>query len=117
MYIANQSLKVSPIYHAFCPHTCLNEALCCCAYQSMIQGNDYSHAHLLSAGIKIFTRQDSRTNPADTYCKWRIPSDGLSTMLPYLDPNAMLHADVDDLRMLLEEQYPLVSSQEDDDLR
>jgi multisite-specific tRNA:(cytosine-C5)-methyltransferase len=76
----------------------------------MIQGNDYSHAHLLSAGIKIFTRQDSRTNPADTYCKWRIPSDGLSTMLPYLDPGAMLHADVDDLRMLLEEQYPIVST-------
>ena len=75
----------------------------------MIQGNDYSHAHLLSAGIKIFTRQDSRTNPADTYCKWRIPSDGLSTMLPYLKESEIVHANVDDLRMLLEEQYPIVS--------
>ena len=75
----------------------------------MIQGNDYSHAHLLSAGIKIFTRQDSRTNPADNYCKWRIPSDGLATMLPYLHAGALVHAEVDDLRMLLEEQYPIVS--------
>lgn len=76
--------------------------------KSVIQGNDYSHAHMLSAGIKIFTRQDSRTNPTDTHCKWRIPNDGLSTMLPYLDQSKIVHGDVDDLRMLLEEQYPLI---------
>lgn len=79
------------------------------ALKSLIQGNDYSHAHLLSAGIKIFTRQDSKTNPTDTYCKWRIPSDGLSTMMPFLDQSTILHANVDDLKHLLEQQYPLVS--------
>jgi hypothetical protein len=31
-------------------------------------------------------------------------------MLPYLKASEIVHANVDDLRMLLEEQYPIVST-------
>ena len=69
--------------------------------------NDYSRLRVISAGVKAFMRQDSQNR--DSYaCKWRIPNEGLSALVPHLGDGVVKDFGIDELRVLVEEQYPTV---------
>lgn len=54
-------------------------------------------------------RQDSQ-NRNEVDCKWRIPSEGIAEVLPHVGDGIVVDAGLGELRVLLEEQYPVVSA-------
>ena len=75
----------------------------------------------MTAGTKIFTRQESGFGRGggggdgaeegdEKIPQFRLLSDGLPVVLPYINPEAILDTGVPALRPLLETYYPLLSS-------
>lgn len=77
--------------------------------QSIIENNDYTRLRVISAGVKALVRQDSQ-NRTEIECKWRVPSDGISEILPHVGEGVVRESTIRELRVLVEEQYPPVSS-------
>jgi multisite-specific tRNA:(cytosine-C5)-methyltransferase len=75
--------------------------------QQIICNNDWSRLRLVSAGVKAFVRQDSHSS-VDKECKWRIPAEGISGLLPHMDHSVIANATVKDLKVLLTDLYPVV---------
>ncbi|CAD6984793.1 unnamed protein product [Tilletia controversa] len=73
---------------------------------------------LLAAGIKLFQRQDSsKSASASTSaavggdmntaaCKWRVTSDGLLVLLPYLNADKVVKISMNELAFLMSVSYP-----------
>lgn len=77
--------------------------------KNLIHSNSYHAIRLLSAGIRVFVRQDTQNRNTDLKCKWRIPLEGLASVLPYMDQSKILQGTINDLEVLLADMYPLVS--------
>lgn len=68
--------------------------------RSLLLANTYSRMRLISCGVKLFTRQDSSKD--GTYrCKWRVNSEGLEVLRPFLGPRRIVKANVKTLRTLM----------------
>ncbi|KAJ9107995.1 hypothetical protein QFC20_003681 [Naganishia adeliensis] len=80
--------------------------------KNLIHSNSYHAIRLLSAGIRVFVRQDTQNRNTDLKCKWRIPLEGLASVLPYMDQSKILQGTINDLEVLLADMYPLISKQE-----
>lgn len=81
-------------------------------HQHILQYNSSARLRIITAGVKIFIRQDSQ-NRTDIPCKWRIPSDGLSAVVPYVGEGVvrdMGPGGMGVLRILVEFPYPMVSA-------
>ncbi|KAL9937421.1 hypothetical protein V8E36_003830 [Tilletia maclaganii] len=65
---------------------------------------------LLSAGIKLFQRQDStkayEAGINTPVCKWRVTSDGLLVLLPYLNADKIIKISMSELAFLMSANYP-----------
>lgn len=71
---------------------------------------------LISCGVKLFTRQDSSKD--GTYvCKWRINSEGLEVIRPYLGEKRIVNAGQSQLRQLMENVSVKFEDLQDEDLR
>ncbi|GAA5899683.1 tRNA (cytosine-C5-)-methyltransferase [Sporobolomyces salmoneus] len=69
--------------------------------KSILSSNAYTRMRLISCGVKLFTRQDSSKD--GTYvCKWRINSEGLEVIRPYLGEKRIVNAGMAQLRQLME---------------
>jgi multisite-specific tRNA:(cytosine-C5)-methyltransferase len=77
-------------------------------FQTIVTYNDVARLRLLSAGIRVFLRQDS-SNKLDLKCKWRIPSEGLNSIGIHLDQTKIIDAGLEEIRIFLENSYPMVS--------
>lgn len=59
---------------------------------------------LISCGVKLFTRQESSKEAASIYrCKWRLNSEGLEVVRPYLGEKRILTVSEETLRQCMEE--------------
>jgi multisite-specific tRNA:(cytosine-C5)-methyltransferase len=75
--------------------------------KSIVQNNDYTRIRLSWCGMKVMTKQEGGKNVGGQF---RVLGEGLSVVLPYMDPKCILDADVPALKILLEDNYPLCSS-------
>lgn len=75
----------------------------------------------MTAGTKIFTRQESGFGRGggcnggaeegdEKIPRFRLLSEGLPVVLPYIDPETILDTGIPALRTLLEAYYPLLST-------
>ena len=101
---------------------------------AVLQCNDYKRMRLMTAGTKIYTKHEggfgrgravaSESAPASTEVTpapapevedtpFRLLSEGLPAVLPYIREDTILEASVADLKVLVESYYPLVSAFED----
>ncbi|ETW75883.1 hypothetical protein HETIRDRAFT_436831 [Heterobasidion irregulare TC 32-1] len=101
---------------------------------AVLQCNDYKRMRLMTAGTKIFTKHEGgfgrgRAAPSESApasmdvtpapapeakdTPFRLLSEGLPAVLPYIREDAILEASVADLKVLVESYYPLVSAFED----
>jgi multisite-specific tRNA:(cytosine-C5)-methyltransferase len=73
--------------------------------KQVLEANDYERIRLISCGVKVFTRQDQGK---DGYpCKWRLLSEGIKTMRPYMGEKRVVRCGVATLKRLLgPEAYP-----------
>ena len=75
--------------------------------KTIVTQNEYTRMRLISAGVKLFARQESPGD--DVVCKWRACAEGLELLLPFLGEGKVLSAGLKDLKVLLETHYPMVS--------
>jgi len=74
--------------------------------KAIIMNNDYNRIRLTSAGTKVFSRQESGKNLEPQF---RVLSEGLPVVLPFVDPLSIITGDMGVLRTLLGSYYPLCS--------
>jgi len=72
----------------------------------VIENNDYMRLRLVTAGTKIFGRQEGRSAGSS----FRVLGDGISVVMPYIADEHIVTADVEVLRVLMEGYYPLLSA-------
>ena len=89
--------------------------------RAVLSANDYKRIRIMTAGTKIFTRQESGfgrgagggNNDAEegdeNIPRFRLLSEGLPAVLPYINPETIFDTGVPALRALLETYYPLLS--------
>ncbi|KAI0767266.1 cytosine-5--methyltransferase [Fomes fomentarius] len=78
--------------------------------KSIVQHNDYARIRLMTAGTKVFGKQEgteAKREGAETH--FRVLSEGLAVVLPFIGPKAIVHADFAALKVFMEGYYPLVS--------
>lgn len=89
--------------------------------RAVLSANDYKRVRIMTAGTKIFMRQEggfghresgaSREDGAtEKVSRFRLLSEGLPVVLPYIDPETILDTDIPTLRRLLEAYYPLLTT-------
>ena len=75
--------------------------------KSVLAHNDYTRMRLMTAGTKVITKQDAGRGMD---AQFRILGEGLPVVLPYLDPERIMTADVGVLKVVLQTYYPLCTS-------
>ncbi|KAF9788609.1 cytosine-5--methyltransferase [Thelephora terrestris] len=74
--------------------------------RKIIESNDYMKLRLVTAGTKIFGRQEGKTAGSG----FRVLGDGIPVVMPYIADEHIVTADVEVLRILMEGYYPLLSA-------
>lgn len=78
--------------------------------KTIIQNTDYSRIRLVTAGVKVFGKAEGQKGASGaTLPTLRVLSDGLQTVLPYMQPDMLLVTDMAALRICLETYHPFVS--------
>ncbi|KAG6821132.1 hypothetical protein H0H93_006471 [Arthromyces matolae] len=78
--------------------------------RSVVENNDYTRIRLSAAGTKVFSKQEGGKASAGTEPQFRVLSEGLPVILPFVDPATIIKADLSALKVLLQSYYPLVDS-------
>lgn len=74
--------------------------------RKIIESNDYMKLRLVTAGTKIFGRQEGKTAGSS----FRVLGDGIPVVMPYIADEHIVTADIEVLRVLMEGYYPLLSA-------
>ncbi|KAG6331309.1 hypothetical protein ID866_7782 [Astraeus odoratus] len=74
--------------------------------KSVVLANDYTRMRLMASGTKVITKQEAARG-MDT--QYRVLGEGLPVVLPYIDPEMIMQADLGTLKTLLQTYYPLCS--------
>ncbi|KAI0321420.1 S-adenosyl-L-methionine-dependent methyltransferase [Amylostereum chailletii] len=84
----------------------------------VVQNNDFKRIRLMTAGTKIFTKQEggfgrgkgeaSTENQGASL--FRLLAEGLPAVLPFIKDEAIADADIKALKVLVQEYYPLTSA-------
>ena len=81
----------------------------------VIQNNDFKRIRLMTAGTKIFTKQEggfgrNRSDPAESASLFRLLAEGLSAVLPFIKEEAIIDAEIVVLKVFIQAYYPLTDS-------
>jgi multisite-specific tRNA:(cytosine-C5)-methyltransferase len=85
--------------------------------RAVLSANDYKRIRIMTAGTKIFMRQESGFGRRDfggedsaerVVPRFRLLSEGLPVVLPYIKPDTIIDTDIPALHRLLETYYPLL---------
>lgn len=73
--------------------------------KSILNAEDSHRILVVNTGVKMFYRNEGDGN---VRCVYRLVNDGLNTLVPYLSKKRKVNVKFDDIRVLLEEDYPVV---------
>ncbi|CCM06140.1 uncharacterized protein FIBRA_08390 [Fibroporia radiculosa] len=77
----------------------------------IVMHNDFARMRLMTCGTKVFAKQEgAEAKREGAEMQFRVLSEGLPVVLPYIDPQAVLPADVTALKTFMQAYYPLCSS-------
>jgi len=74
--------------------------------RKVIENNDYTKLRLVTAGTKIFGRQEGKSAGSS----FRVLGDGIPVVMPYIADEHIVTADIEVLKVLMEGYYPLLSA-------
>ncbi|KAI0342424.1 S-adenosyl-L-methionine-dependent methyltransferase [Trametopsis cervina] len=78
--------------------------------KQIVENNDYTRMRLMTCGTKVMAKQEGAAAKREgAESQFRILSEGLPAMLPYVRAEAILTADVVSLKILMENYYPVLS--------
>ncbi|KAF9444637.1 cytosine-5--methyltransferase, partial [Macrolepiota fuliginosa MF-IS2] len=75
--------------------------------KNVIQHNDYARIRLTFAGTKILSKQGGGEG---IDAQFRVLSEGLPVIFPYVDPGSVITGDLASLRILIGSNYPLCAN-------
>lgn len=79
--------------------------------KQIVLHNDYTRMRLMTCGTKVFAKQEGAVAKREgAEMQFRVLSEGLPVVLPHIEPEAILQADVATLRVMMESYYPLCTS-------
>ncbi|KNZ76958.1 Putative tRNA (cytosine-5-)-methyltransferase C23C4.17 [Termitomyces sp. J132] len=78
--------------------------------KSVVEHNDYTRIRLSAAGTKVFTKQEGGKASAEAEPHFRVLGEGLPVILPFVNPETIITADLSSLKILIQSYYPLVTS-------
>lgn len=68
--------------------------------RTLLLSNSYKRMRLTSCGVKVFSRQDS-SKDGQFRCKWRIMSEGLEIMRPFMGERRIIKCGMETLKQLM----------------
>ncbi|GJE86312.1 RsmB/NOP family class I SAM-dependent RNA methyltransferase [Phanerochaete sordida] len=78
--------------------------------KQIVESNDYTRMRLVTCGTKVVAKQEGAAAKRDSAeMQFRILSEGLPAMLPYVAPASILSADLATLKVMMETYYPVLS--------
>jgi len=75
--------------------------------KSILNSEDSHRILVVNSGVKMFLRNEG---DGTVKCSYRIVNEGLNTISPYLSDKRVILVTLNDLKALLQEGYPLISS-------
>ncbi|KAG6840999.1 hypothetical protein C0991_002779 [Blastosporella zonata] len=80
--------------------------------KSVVENNNYTRIRLSAAGTKVFSKQEGgkASASAGAEAQFRVLGEGLPVILPFVDPETIITADMPTLKVLVQSYYPLVNS-------
>lgn len=82
--------------------------------KTIIQNTDYSRIRLVSAGVKVFGKAEGQKDPTKKKDPTlRVLSEGLGSVLPYIQQDKLVVGQVSDLKLCLSTYHPLCTSFEE----
>ncbi|KAG6917778.1 hypothetical protein DXG01_001183 [Tephrocybe rancida] len=80
--------------------------------KSVVEHNNYTRIRLSAAGTKVFSKQEGGKASASAGAEpqFRVLGEGLPVILPFVDPETIITADLPTLKVLVQSYYPLVNS-------
>lgn len=65
---------------------------------------------LMTCGTKVFNKQEGAAAKREgAEAQFRVLSEGLPAVMPYVDPKSIVPGDISTLKILMETYYPLVA--------
>ncbi|CAE6481525.1 unnamed protein product [Rhizoctonia solani] len=82
--------------------------LCNDAVRQILVHNDFARLRLISAGVRVFNRQESAVK-AELHGRnrFRFLTEGIPSVLPHVDESRIVTADLDTLRVFMRLYYPI----------
>ena len=78
--------------------------------RQIVEHNDYTRMRLVTCGTKVMGKQEGAASKKEgAEMQFRILSEGLPVMLPYIEPESILSADLATLKVMMESYYPVCS--------
>lgn len=78
--------------------------------KDIVQHNDYTRIRLMTCGTKVLARQEvSASKREGSEPQFRLLGEGLPVMLPFIEPECIIDADLPALKILMEGYYPVTS--------
>lgn len=78
--------------------------------KQIVQNNDYTRMRLVTCGTKVMGKQEGPASKREgAESQFRILSEGLPVMLPWIQPESILSADLAALKGMMETYYPVCS--------
>ena len=78
--------------------------------RQIVEHNDYTRMRLVTCGTKVMGKQEGAgAKKEGAEVQFRVLSEGLPVMLPYIQPESILSADLATLKVMMESYYPVCS--------
>ena len=82
--------------------------------KDIVAHNDYSRLRLMTCGTKVIGKQEGAAAKREgAEMQFRILSEGLPVMLPYIAPDSVLSADLAALKVMMQTYYPVCTNFEE----
>ncbi|KAG6811829.1 hypothetical protein H0H92_005626 [Tricholoma furcatifolium] len=80
--------------------------------KSVVEHNNYARIRLSAAGTKVFSKQEGgkASAAAGAEAQFRVLGEGLPVILPFVELQTIITADLPTLKVLVQSYYPLVTS-------
>ncbi|CAL1709673.1 unnamed protein product [Somion occarium] len=77
--------------------------------KDIVQNNDYTRIRLMTCGTKVMGKQEGAAAKREgAELQFRVLSEGLPVLLPFIQPESIITADLSTLKILMESYYPVI---------
>lgn len=69
--------------------------------KSLLTSNSHTRMRVISCGVKVLSKQDSGRNDETYPCRWRLMTEGIEIVRPFMGERRIVRASMDTLKKLI----------------